>query len=48
MAWTSSVLRCRSIDAKFSTIRSGVTDLGITTLPIARCQAMITCAGVAS
>src|SRR5699024_6541399 len=37
----SSVSR-RSAAAKFETIRSGVTVFGITTLPIARCQAMIT------
>src|SRR5690625_5854448 len=47
MAWTSSVLSSSSRDAKFEMIRSGVTDLGITTLPSARFQAITTWAGVA-
>ena len=33
---------------KFSSIRSGVTDFGITTLPSWMCQRRITCAGVRS
>src|SRR5699024_6056935 len=47
MASTSSALSSSSREAKFATIRSGVTDLGITTLPSARFQAIVTCAVVA-
>ncbi len=42
----SAPLSSKSNTSKFSSIRSGVTDFGITTLPSCRCQRITTCAGV--
>ena len=42
----SSSLSSKSKSSKFSRIRSGVTDLGMTTLPSCRCQRRIAWAGV--
>ena len=47
MASTSPASRVMFSASKFSRIRDSVTDLGMTTLPMARCQAMTTWAGVA-
>ena len=45
---SSSSVSLRDVAAKFSRIREGSTDLGITMLPAARCHASTTWAVVAS
>src|SRR5699024_9118178 len=47
IAATSSDVSVTSTEVRFSTIREGVTDFGMVTMPWARCQASTTWAGLA-